>query len=185
MGPDPTGLSSHKGEIWTRRQMPTEKTPRDDRGRPGGDAPTSPGTPKTAETTGTGGRPGTEAVSWPQQDPTLPTAWSRASSLQDGDIIYFHCKGYEFEQTLGDSEGQGSLACCSPWGCKESDTTEWLSNNKAAPVALCSSSPRTLITQSVYQVTSYRDPRPPESRGRRDPHTQVPQIIFYPTNHFN
>ena len=30
------------------------------------------------------------------------------------------------EQTLGDSEGQGSLACNSPWGCKESDRTEWL-----------------------------------------------------------
>ena len=32
----------------------------------------------------------------------------------------------EFELTLGDSEGQGSLACCSPWGRKESDTTEQL-----------------------------------------------------------
>ena len=31
---------------------------------------------------------------------------------------------YEFEQTLGDSEGQGCLECCSPRGCKESDTTE-------------------------------------------------------------
>jgi len=31
--------------------------------------------------------------------------------------------GHEFEQTLGDGEGQGSLACCSPWGHKESDTT--------------------------------------------------------------
>ena len=30
--------------------------------------------------------------------------------------------GHEFEQTLEDSEGQTSLACCSPWGCKESDT---------------------------------------------------------------
>ena len=29
----------------------------------------------------------------------------------------------EFEQTLGDGEGQGSLACCSPWGCRESDLT--------------------------------------------------------------
>ena len=29
-----------------------------------------------------------------------------------------------FEQTLGGSEGQGSLACCSSWGCKESDMTE-------------------------------------------------------------
>ena len=35
--------------------------------------------------------------------------------------------------TQGDSEGQGSLACCSPWGCKESDTTEWLNNKKPAP----------------------------------------------------
>ena len=31
--------------------------------------------------------------------------------------------GHEFEQTMGDSEGQGSLACCSPWGHEELDTT--------------------------------------------------------------
>ena len=31
--------------------------------------------------------------------------------------------GHGFEQTLEDSEGQGSLACCSPWGLKESDMT--------------------------------------------------------------
>ena len=37
--------------------------------------------------------------------------------------------GHEFEQTLEDSEGQGNLACCSPWGYRESDTTERLSNN--------------------------------------------------------
>ena len=30
---------------------------------------------------------------------------------------------HEFEQTPDDSEGQGSLACCSPWGCKEADMT--------------------------------------------------------------
>ena len=38
--------------------------------------------------------------------------------------------GHEFEQALGDSEGQGSLVCCSPWDRKESDMTEWLNNNK-------------------------------------------------------
>ena len=37
--------------------------------------------------------------------------------------------GHEFEQTPGDSEGQGSLECCSPCGCKESDMTEQLKNN--------------------------------------------------------
>ena len=35
----------------------------------------------------------------------------------------------ESEEILGDSEGQGSLVCCSPWGCKEVDTTEQLNNN--------------------------------------------------------
>ena len=34
--------------------------------------------------------------------------------------------GHEFEQALGVCDGQGSLACCSPWGQKESDTTERL-----------------------------------------------------------
>ena len=38
-------------------------------------------------------------------------------------------KGYEFEQALGDGEGQEGLACWSPWGCKESDKTEQLNNN--------------------------------------------------------
>ena len=38
--------------------------------------------------------------------------------------------GHEFEQAPGDSEGQGSLACCSPRGCKELDMTEQLNKNK-------------------------------------------------------
>ena len=38
--------------------------------------------------------------------------------------------GHEFEQTLGESEEQGSLACCSPWGLKQLDTTERLNKNK-------------------------------------------------------
>ena len=37
--------------------------------------------------------------------------------------------GHEFEHTPGDTEGQGNLACCSPWGCKEVDMTEQLNNN--------------------------------------------------------
>ena len=38
--------------------------------------------------------------------------------------------GHEFEQAPGDGEGQGSLACCSLWGPKESDITERLNNNR-------------------------------------------------------
>ena len=36
--------------------------------------------------------------------------------------------GHEFAQTLGVGDGQGSLACCSPWGGKELDTTERLND---------------------------------------------------------
>ena len=36
--------------------------------------------------------------------------------------------GHEFEQTQQDSEGQGSLVCCSPWGHKKFDTTKQLHN---------------------------------------------------------
>ena len=32
---------------------------------------------------------------------------------------------HEFEPSQGDSEGQGSLVCCSPWGCEASDTSDW------------------------------------------------------------
>ena len=44
----------------------------------------------------------------------------------EDEVVGWHRRsnGHKFEQTLGDGEGQGSLACCSPWGCKELDTTE-------------------------------------------------------------
>ena len=38
--------------------------------------------------------------------------------------------GRVFEQSPGDSEGQGSLVCCIPWGCEESDMTEQLNNKR-------------------------------------------------------
>ena len=40
----------------------------------------------------------------------------------------YQLDGHEFEQTPGESEGQGSLVCCSPWGLKELDTTEQLNS---------------------------------------------------------
>ena len=45
--------------------------------------------------------------------------------------------GHEFEQTLGDGEGQGSLVCFSPWGHKESDTTEQLNNSLEVLDVVC------------------------------------------------
>ena len=42
---------------------------------------------------------------------------------------YHQLDEHDFEQTPGDGKGQGSLVCFSPWGHKESDTTEWLNND--------------------------------------------------------
>ena len=50
--------------------------------------------------------------------------------------------GNEFEQTLGDSEGQGSLECCSPWSHKESDISERLNNKYEAVEQIVKSLPR-------------------------------------------
>ena len=51
--------------------------------------------------------------------------------VTEDEMVGWHHRfnGYELGKTLGDGEGQESLACCSPWGYKESDTTWWLSNN--------------------------------------------------------
>ena len=47
--------------------------------------------------------------------------------MEDEMVGWYHqLNGQEFEQTLGDSEGQRSLECCSPWGHEESDTVEML-----------------------------------------------------------
>ena len=51
--------------------------------------------------------------------------------MTDDEMVGWHHRldGHGCERTPGDSKGQGSLACCSPWGHKESDTTYHLNNN--------------------------------------------------------
>ena len=47
--------------------------------------------------------------------------------MTEDEMVGWHHQldGHEFEQDLGVGDGQGSLACCSPWGHKELDMTEW------------------------------------------------------------
>ena len=47
---------------------------------------------------------------------------------EDEMVGWHHLNGHGFEQALGDGEEQGSLACCSPWGRKESNRTDQLNN---------------------------------------------------------
>ena len=65
-----------------------------------------------------------------------PWCWEDWRQEEEGttedEMVWWHHRlnGHEFEQTLRDDDGQGSLAWCSPWGRKESDTTERLNNRR-------------------------------------------------------
>ena len=72
--------------------------------------------------------------------PDAGKGWEQEEKrVTDNELIGWHhlLNGREFEQTPGDGEGQASLAFCSPWGCKESDRTEWLNNNSKAQDRKC------------------------------------------------
>ena len=73
------------------------------------------------------------------KDPDTGKDWRQEDKgMTEDKMVGWHhqLNGTEFEQTLEDGEGQGSLACCSPWGCKELDMTEWL--NKDNQQSSCS-----------------------------------------------
>ena len=75
----------------------------------------------------------------------LPDAgkdWRQEKGITEDKIVGWHhpLNGHVFEQAPGIGDGQGSLACCSPWGRKESDTTEPLTD---------------LLTESIMFTSSY------------------------------
>ena len=52
--------------------------------------------------------------------------------MTEDEMVGWHHRldGHEFEQVPGEGEGQGSLACCSSWACKESGSTDQLNNSR-------------------------------------------------------
>ena len=63
------------------------------------------------------------------KDPDAGKNWRQEEKrmTEDEMVGWYHwLDWHEFKQALGVCNGQGSLGCCSPWGCKESDTNEWL-----------------------------------------------------------
>ena len=68
-------------------------------------------------------------ILWP---PDAGKEWGQEEkgTTEDEMVGWDHrLNGHEFEQSPGVGGGQESLACCSPWSCKERDVTEWLNNN--------------------------------------------------------
>ena len=64
---------------------------------------------------------------WKGPDAGKDWGQEKNGTTEDEMVGWHHClSGHEFEQTLGENEGRGSLACCGSWGRKESDTTcDW------------------------------------------------------------
>ena len=78
-----------------------------------------------------------EAKSWLiRKEPDAGKDWRQEKGMTEDKMVGWHHQlyGHVFEHAPGDGEGQGSLACCSPWGRKESDTTERLNSNKPLQV---------------------------------------------------
>ena len=100
-----------------------------------------------------------DAKSWLfGKDPDAGKDWRQKNRVTGNKMVGWHhqLSGHEFEQTPGDSEGQGSLVCCSPWGHKESDTTQQLKNNKGTAAAAKS-------LQSCLTLCDPTDSSPPGS----------------------
>ena len=82
--------------------------------------------------------------------------------MTEDEMVGWHHRlnGHEFEQTPGDSEGQGSLACCNPRGRKESDTTERLTKTITTNLT-AQDSRNTLVTLILWQIPGLLMVQPP------------------------
>ena len=82
------------------------------------------------------------------KDPDPGKDWRREKGTIEDEMVGWHhwLGSHEFEQAPGVGDGQGSLACCSPWGCKELDMTEWLNWTEAPHWPL----------YTLYPVKSYK-----------------------------
>ena len=72
------------------------------------------------------------------KDPDVGKDWGQEEKETEDEMVEWHdqLNEHEYKQILGDTEGQGSLMCCSPWDHKESDSTEWLNSNIFSGVLL-------------------------------------------------
>ena len=83
------------------------------------------------------------------KDPDAGKDWRREEKgTTEAEMVGWHHRlnGHEFEEAPGVGDGQGSLVCCSPLGCQESDTTEQLNNSNH-----CLSSSASIISLLLLQ----------------------------------
>ena len=90
------------------------------------------------------------------KDPDAGKYWRQEEKgMTEDEMVGWHHwpNGHEFEQVLGDGEGQGSLACFSPWDHKELDMTERLNNNKSCCKSIESLSEYNILAKQLKLQT--------------------------------
>ena len=88
------------------------------------------------------------------KDPDSGKDWRQEEKgMTEDEMVGWHhwLDGHEFEQTLGDGDGQGSLVCWSPWSHKELYMTEWL-NWPEWMFAIYTTNTRSRIRQSLFYL---------------------------------
>ena len=102
-----------------------------------------------------------------RKDPDAGKDWRQEKGMKEDEMVGWHHRffGREFDQILGNGEGQGSLACCSPWGHKELDN--WATEQQQNITLLSVYTPFCVLSflctlLSVYTKTCNR---PEISRG--------------------
>ena len=96
-----------------------------------------------------------------RKDPDAGKDWRQEEKgMTEDEIVGWHhwLNGHEFEQTLGDGEGQGSLMCCSPLGCRDSDTTEQMHNNKSPYTSKYNYNSKRHMHACVHSSAIYNNP---------------------------
>ena len=94
-----------------------------------------------------------DARNWLRKDPDAGKDWrQQKKGMTEKEMVGWHHQlyGHEFEQALGVGDVQGSLVCCSPWGCKESNTTEGWNWTKLSIIKLYS------ISQELQHALRFR-----------------------------
>jgi len=93
------------------------------------------------------------------KDPDAGKDWGRNRRGPQNEMFEWHhqLNGHAYEQTPGDSEWQGSLACCRPWGHKESDTTNWTTATTKSIQFWNQQKPCNFPTQKMFYLVTIID----------------------------
>ena len=118
-----------------------------------------------------------------RKDPDAGTDWGQVEKGAEDEMVGWHYQlnGHESEQTSGDSEGQGSLVCCSPWGHKESDMTEWLKNCEWILVSAWKC--HQFVTDRLKSIKTILPTTPWSGQSQHSPHIillfKLPMLISF------